>query len=222
MKNRSKKYRSMEEATGPLTILPKNDKQKEYLSAIRKFDQVFAVGPAGTGKTWLPSAYAGDLLKDNKISKLIISRPNVPAGKSLGFFPGELGEKMAPWVSPITCTLKERLGASHFDLCVKRGKIEVVPFETMRGRSFENSFILVDEAQNLTEEEMFMLLTRIGEGSKLIVSGDVDQADIKCKLGLSKAIHLISKKDLPVGVVYFTADDIVRSDACMRWVKAWG
>ena len=211
----------VDETFGVPEIKPKTEKQATYLKALRSETQIFAIGPAGTGKTWLPAAVAGDLLHNHQISKVVLARPNVPAGRSLGFFPGELEEKMAPWVAPLTATMIERMGQSHFDLCLKRKQIEIVPFETMRGRSFEDAFVLVDEAQNVSADEMYMILTRIGERSRLVISGDMKQQDIKGTSGLAKALDLIERKSLPVSVIRFTEDDIVRSGICAEWVKAW-
>lgn len=202
-------------------LTPRTPKQKEYLAALRSSPQVFAVGPAGTGKTWMPSAFAGDLLRDKQVSRIIISKPNVSMSRSIGYFPGTLMEKMGPWVIPMLDTIKSRIGPGHFDYCINKSVIEVVPFETMRGRSFEDAFILIDEAQNLTPEEMYLTVTRIGEESRLVITGDLNQMDIRGTSGLSVAIDLINRKNIPAAVVEFDEEDVVRSGLCAAWVKAW-
>ncbi|CAB4124668.1 PhoH Phosphate starvation-inducible protein PhoH, predicted ATPase [uncultured Caudovirales phage] len=202
-------------------IRPKTDKQREYLYALQHSEQIFAVGPAGTGKTWLPSAYAADLLQAKRVSKIILTRPNVPAGPSIGFFPGTLEEKMAPWALPFTETMKERIGAGPLEYHLKSGNIEIVPFETMRGRSFKECFVIVDEAQNLTPSEMYMVVTRIGEDSRLVVTGDVAQKDITGMSGLTKALNIIEEGHIEASIVVFDSDDIVRGGVCRQWVKAW-
>lgn len=197
------------------------DRQRDYLVALQSSVQTFAIGPAGTGKTFLPAAWAADRLREKRTRRVILTRPNVPAGPSLGFFPGELEEKMAPWVVPFIETMASRMGRGFLDLCMKDGKIEVVPFETMRGRSFDDAIVIVDEAQNLTPDEMFMVVTRVGEGSRLIVTGDLRQTDIKGNSGLAKAIDHIEAGRVKASVIRFTVDDIVRSGICADWVRAW-
>ena len=218
MTKRRSKYK--EEPSIP-PLRPRSDTQREYLYALQHSEQVFAVGPAGTGKTWLPSAYAAELLQSKKISKVVLTRPNVPAGPSIGFFPGSLEEKMAPWVLPFTETMAERIGKGPLEYHLKSGNIEIVPFETMRGRSFSDAIVIVDEAQNLTPSEMFLVVTRIGEGSQLVVTGDLNQKDINGQSGLSKAINLINAGHVDASVITFTMDDIVRGGVCKQWVQAW-
>lgn len=218
MTKRRSKY--VEEPRVP-PIRPMTDKQREYLEALRHHEQIFAIGPAGTGKTWLPAAYAADLLVSRAVSKIVLTRPNVPAGPSLGFFPGELEEKMAPWVIPFTETMADRMGRGALDCHLKNGNIEIVPFETMRGRSFQDAFVIVDEAQNLTPTEMFMVVTRIGEDSRLVVTGDLNQKDIKGDSGLAHAAKLIYEGRVDSAIVNFTWDDIVRSGICKQWVMNW-
>ncbi len=218
MTKRRSKY--IEEPRIP-PLRPRSDTQREYLYALQHSEQVFAVGPAGTGKTWLPSAYAAELLQSKKISKVVLTRPNVPAGPSIGFFPGSLEEKMAPWVLPFTETMAERIGKGPLEYHLKSGNIEIVPFETMRGRSFSDAIVIVDEAQNLTPSEMFLVVTRIGEGSQLVVTGDLNQKDINGQSGLSKAINLINAGLVDASVITFTMDDIVRGGVCKQWVQAW-
>ena len=205
----------------PPPILALTLKQAEYLGHLRTKEQVFVLGPAGTGKTWMAATYAADLYRSQSIKKIIVPRPNVPCGRSLGFFPGSLEEKFAPWAVPITDAIRDRLGAAVYDVAVKNGDIEVVPFEVMRGRSWKNSFILLDEAQNTTIAEIKMFLTRIGEDCLTVINGDIMQCDLERDSGLRKAIELVRQRDLPVPIVEFSLDDIVRSGICAIWVRAF-
>ncbi|WP_425332551.1 PhoH family protein [Candidatus Rhodoblastus alkanivorans] len=198
-----------------------NPTQAQYLAALRSSQQVVVLGPAGTGKTWIAATYAADLYRAGQIDKIILTRPNVPCGRSLGFFPGSLQEKFAPWAVPITDAIKERIGDGAFDIAVKRGDIEMAPFEVMRGRSWKNAFILLDEAQNTTVGEIKTFLTRVGENCISVVNGDVNQSDIQQASGLRKMIELIRAHGLPVPVVEFELEDIVRSGLCAMWVRAF-
>lgn len=215
----SKKKFELERAPPP--ILPLNIKQAEYLGHLRTSEQIFVLGPAGTGKTWMAATYAADLYRIQSIKKIILTRPNVPCGRSLGFFPGSIEDKFAPWAVPIADAIRERLGSGVYDVAVKNGDIEVVPFEVMRGRSWKNAFILLDEAQNTTIAEIKMFLTRIGEHCLTVVNGDIMQCDLERDSGLRKAIELVRQRILPVPVVEFSFDDIVRSDLCAMWVRAF-
>jgi len=162
-----------------------------------------------------------DLLRQRRIDRIILTRPNVPCGRSLGFFPGTLEEKFAPWAAPVTGAIKERIGQGAFDIATKRGAIEMVPFEVMRGRSWDNAFILLDEAQNTTPEEIEMFLTRVGENCIVVINGDIAQSDLSHTSGLATALGLIRRRDLPVPVIEFGMDDIVRSGICAMWVRAF-
>ena len=216
-----RKSKEFGDAVHHVPLSAKTENQQRYLNALRTCTQVFAIGPAGTGKTFLPTAYAADLMRDKQIARIVLTRPNVPAGPSLGFFPGELEEKMAPWVVPFVETIKERIGESHTEYLLKKRYIEIAPFETMRGRTFHDSIVIVDEAQNLTESEMFMILTRIGEESQLIVTGDVVQKDIKTVSGLEHAINIINRDLVDAELVVFDHNDVVRGGICAQWVKNW-
>jgi phosphate starvation-inducible PhoH-like protein len=195
--------------------------QDLYITELKRSQQVIVMGPAGTGKTFIAGTWAADQLRQRKVSKIIITRPNVPGGRSLGFFPGTLEEKMAPWVVPLTETIKERMGSGAFDVALKRGDIEIVPFEVMRGRSFNNAIVILDEAQNTTPEEIKMFLTRIGNDTQVIVNGDVSQTDLKETSGLKLILKLIEQNKMPIPVIEFTLDDIVRSGICEMWVRAF-
>ena len=179
------------------------------------------LGPAGTGKTWIAATYAADLYRKRQIDKIILTRPNVPSGRSLGFFPGSLEQKFTPWAAPLIEAIEERIGRAAYNIALKNGDIELVPFEVMRGRSWKNSFILLDEAQNATPGEMKTFLTRVGEDCIVVVNGDVSQCDLADASGLRTVLHLVNSFDLPVPVVEFTCADIVRSSECAMWVKAF-
>ena len=203
------------------SIKPLNPTQAAYLDALKTSPQVVVLGPAGTGKTWIAATLAADLFRQRRLRKIILTRPNVPSGRSLGFFPGSLEEKFGPWAAPVIEAIKERIGAAAYEIAVKNGDIEMVPFEVMRGRSWKNAFILLDEAQNATPAEMKTFLTRIGEECTVVINGDVSQCDLRETSGLRTVVHLIKSKLLPVPIIEFSRDDIVRSGICEMWVRAF-
>jgi phosphate starvation-inducible PhoH-like protein len=198
-----------------------NPTQATYFNALRTSPQVIVLGPAGTGKTWIAATYAADLFRNRQIDKIILTRPNVPCGRSLGYFPGTLEDKFAPWAAPVAEAIKERIGRAAYEIALKNGGIELVPFEVMRGRSWKNAFVLFDEAQNSTLAEIKTFLTRIGEECTVVINGDVSQCDLEQASGLRTAIHLIKSQMLPVPVIEFSRDDIVRSGVCAMWVRAF-
>jgi phosphate starvation-inducible PhoH-like protein len=202
-------------------LRPQNDNQADYIAALMTANQTIVLGPAGTGKTYIASTVASDLYRLGQIDKIVLTRPNVTQSKSLGFFPGTLEEKIGPWVVPFTDVIRKRLGGGAYDLALKHKAIEIVPFEVMRGRTFDKAFIILDEAQNTTPEEMKMFLSRIGKNSTVVVNGDVRQRDIKQTSGLEKVIRMVKTQGLPVPVIEFGLNDIVRSDACAMWIKAF-
>lgn len=202
-------------------IVPKTDKQGELLKALRESNHVFVLGPAGTGKTYVTATVAADAYTLKEIDRIIITRPHIAVGKDIGFLPGTLEEKTYPWALPVLDVLVKHLGKGAVDTGIKNGNIEMAPLALMRGRSFESAFIIVDEAQNITTHELKMLLTRVGEGSTIVLNGDAQQSDLKEADGLSKVIHLAKKHMLPVPIIEFTLDDIVRSDICAQWVKVF-
>lgn len=218
---RTSKYRAKEEGSRQVNLLPKNDKQAAYIKALKSTPQVIVTGPAGTGKTYIASTYAATLFMRGDIDKIILTRPNVAAGRSLGFFPGTMEEKMAPWVIPFTDVLEACLGKEVYEIAMKKRQIDIVPFEVMRGRTFNRAFVILDEAQNTSPSEMKMFLTRIGEESQVVLNGDIKQSDLKATSGLKTVIEMIQKQKLPVEHVEFTVEDIVRSDICAMWVKAF-
>jgi phosphate starvation-inducible PhoH-like protein len=202
-------------------IVPKTETQRELLNALTSSNQVFILGPAGTGKTYVTATYAADLYTTKEVDKIVITRPHVTVGKDIGYLPGTLEEKTYPWALPVLDVLIKHLGKGVVDTGIKNGNIEMAPLALMRGRSFDNSFIIVDETQNITTHELKMLLTRVGEGSKIVLNGDVQQSDLPSGDGLSKVIHLAKKHILPVPVIEFGINDIIRSDICAQWVKVF-
>jgi len=202
-------------------MVPKTDKQKELLEALHANSQVFILGPAGTGKTYVTATYAADKYTLKEIDKIVITRPHVAVGKELGFLKGDLTEKTMPWALPVLDVLEKHLGKGAVETGIKNGNIEMAPLALMRGRSFDNAFIIVDETQNITTHELKMLLTRVGEGTTIVLNGDIQQSDLKEADGLSKIIHLAKKHLLPVPIIEFTIDDIIRSDICAMWVKTF-
>jgi len=202
-------------------LTPRTDKQKEFIDALSSSNQVFVLGPAGTGKTYVTATVAADLYTTKQIDKIVITRPHVAVGKELGFLKGDLNEKTMPWALPVLDVLEKHLGKGTVETGIKNGNIEMAPLALMRGRSFDNAFIIVDESQNITTHELKMLLTRVGEGSTIVLNGDVQQSDLKEADGLSKVIHLAKKHMLPVPIIEFGVDDIVRSDICAQWVKVF-
>jgi phosphate starvation-inducible PhoH-like protein len=202
-------------------ILPKTENQDKLIRAIKSSKQVLILGPAGTGKTYVTATCAADLYTLKEIDKIVITRPHVAVGKDIGYLPGTLEEKAQPWALPVLDVLVKHLGKGAVDTALKSGNIEVATLALMRGRSFENAFIIVDEAQNIEVPEIKMLLTRVGEGSTIVLNGDIQQSDLKGTSGLAKVIHLAKKHLLDVPVVEFGIDDIVRSGICAEWVKVF-
>lgn len=204
-----------------IELVPRNGKQQEYLQALKTSPQVVVFGPAGTGKTYCVSTFAANQYSKKTIDKIVITRPHVAVGKDIGYLPGTLEEKSAPWALPVLDVLEEHLGKGVVETGMKNGNIEVAPLALMRGRSFKNSFIICDEAQNISFSELKMLVTRVGENSRLILNGDIQQSDLKEGDGLTKIIHLIKKYMLPIPVVEFTIEDIVRSDIVKVWIETF-
>jgi len=205
----------------PIHLVPRNDKQQDYLDALKTSDQVIVFGPAGTGKTYCVATFAANQYHLKNIHKIVITRPHVAAGKDIGYLPGSLEEKCAPWALPVIDVLEKHLTKGVVETGLKNQNIEVAPLALMRGRSFEDTFVIVDEAQNITLPELKMLVTRIGEGSKLVLNGDVQQSDLKEADGLTKLVHYTKKYMLPIPIIEFTIDDVVRSDICKEWIKVF-
>jgi phosphate starvation-inducible PhoH-like protein len=197
------------------------DSQADYIDALSTEQQIITIGPAGTGKTFIAATYAADCLLQHKVRKVILARPNEPAGRSLGFLPGTMEEKIAPWAVPITSVMEERMGAAPLEIALKRKTVEIVPFEVMRGRSWDNALIILDEAQNTTPGEMKLFLTRVGEDTQVIINGDISQQDIKGTSGLKTVIDMVHRHNIPAAVIEFSIDEIVRSGVCAMWVRAF-
>lgn len=203
-----------------INIRPLNEKQGDCLTSLYSVPCVINMGAAGTGKTYLAASVAAKDLSDRRIQRIVLSRANVSTGKSLGAFPGTVEEKMAPWLLPITDVLRQHLGNGFFDHALKTGIIQYQPIETIRGRSFPNAIVLIDEAQQLTKQEIKAITTRIGKGSRLFMMGDVSQRDVQTD-GLTWLKNIVEKYKLPVDFYNFTSDDCVRSDLCTAFVKAF-
>ena len=210
-----------DERKQPIHLVPRNDRQQQYLEALKGSDQVIVFGPAGTGKTYCVATFAANQYHLKNISKIVITRPHVAVGKDIGYLPGTLEEKCAPWALPVVDVLERHLTKGVVETGLKNQNIEVAPLALMRGRSFENTFVIVDEAQNITLPELKMLVTRIGEGSKLVLNGDIQQSDLKEADGLSKITHYAKKHMLPIPIIEFTIDDVVRSDICKQWIRVF-
>ena len=203
-------------------IKPKTLGQKNYVDQIRKKMIVFGVGPAGTGKTYLAMAMAINAFKNDEVGKIILTRPAIEAGEKLGFLPGDLQSKVDPYLRPLYDALYQIMGADAYIKNTEKGLIEVAPLAYMRGRTLENAYIILDEAQNTTPAQMKMFLTRIGFGSKVIVTGDLSQKDIPVgtQSGLDNAIRILSKID-DIGFSYLTSQDVVRHPLVQKIVKAY-
>ena len=203
-------------------IRPKTLGQKEYLSAIRSNAITFGVGPAGTGKTYLAVAMAVKAFKAKEVSRIILTRPAVEAGEKLGFLPGDLQQKVDPYLRPLYDALYDMLGAETYQKYLERGNIEVAPLAYMRGRTLDDSFIILDEAQNTSCEQMKMFLTRMGFGSKMVITGDATQIDLPAdKLsGLKQAVRVLKNVE-GIGICELTDQDVVRHVMVQRIIKAY-
>ena len=196
--------------------------QKTYVDAIKKNTCTFAVGPAGTGKTYLAIAMAVVAMKNKEIERIILTRPAVEAGEKLGFLPGDLAQKVDPYLRPLYDALHDMLGVEAYQHLVERGAIEVAPLAYMRGRTLNDAFIILDEAQNTTSEQMKMFLTRMGMGSKMVITGDVTQIDLPVgkRSGLVEALEVLKGVD-DIGIARLTHRDVVRHELVQAIVKAY-
>jgi phosphate starvation-inducible PhoH-like protein len=215
---------SMKIVTSPRKppIVARSSGQKSYLEAIDQHDIVFGIGPAGTGKTYLAVAMAVAALKKDQVSRIILTRPAVEAGEALGFLPGELEQKIMPYLRPLYDALRDMLEPEEIERSIARQTIEVAPLAYMRGRTLNNAFVILDEAQNTTTEQMFMLLTRIGPRSKCVITGDVTQIDLPTnkRSGVVEALQAL--KNIPgISIVYFNERDVVRHELVRSIITAY-
>ncbi len=196
--------------------------QKAYVDAINKNTIVFGVGPAGTGKTYLAVALASVAFKNKEVEKIILTRPAVEAGERLGFLPGDLQSKVDPYLRPLYDALQEMFGMENYQKLMERGSIEIAPLAYMRGRTLNNAFIILDEAQNCTKEQMKMFLTRLGENSRMIITGDVTQIDLPegKTSGLKHAVSILKGVD-DIAICQLTHKDVVRHPLVMQIIKAY-
>ena len=204
------------------SVIARSEKQSEYMKALKENDIVISLGPAGTGKSFLAVSVAVTLLMEKKIDRVILSRPAVEAGEKLGFLPGDMKEKVDPYLRPLYDALYELFGADKIDKKIENGEIEIAPLAFMRGRTLKNCFAILDEAQNATETQIKMFLTRIGENSKLVVNGDPSQIDLinKNQSGLIKTRKIL--KDLnEIKVIEFDYNDVVRHPLVSKIIKAY-
>lgn len=196
--------------------------QRRYVDALKKYTVTFGIGPAGTGKTYLAVAMAVLAFKNKEVERIILTRPAVEAGEKLGFLPGDLQNKVDPYLRPLYDALYEFLGVENFKMLYERGTIEVAPLAYMRGRTLNDAYIILDEAQNCTVEQMKMFLTRFGVGSKVVITGDITQIDLPPdkKSGLKHAIEVLNDVE-GIGFVYLTQKDVVRHEIVQRIVNAY-
>jgi len=204
------------------TITPKTETQKEYVDAIKKYDIVFGVGPAGTGKTYLAMAMAVEALKAGKVRRVILTRPAIEAGENLGYLPGDMYEKISPYLRPLYDAIYDMMDAEKIEKYLETGVIEVAPLAYMRGRTLNDAFIILDEAQNCTTEQMKMFLTRLGFDSKTVITGDPTQSDLLGgkSIGLLQAIDIL--KDIEgIKFINFSGVDVVRHELVQMIIEAY-
>ena len=204
------------------SIVPRGNNQRSYIESINQNDINFGIGPAGTGKTYLAVASAIDALLKEKVDRIILMRPAVEAGEKLGFLPGDLSQKVDPYLRPLYDALYEMLGIERTEKYLEKGIVEIAPLAYMRGRTLNNSFIIVDESQNTTKEQMKMILTRMGFGSYLLINGDLTQIDLPKNIesGLAHAVRIINDTE-DIGVVNFDSKDIVRHPLVRKIIDAY-
>ena len=214
--------RSASKSAGKRQVVPKSVTQKRYLDAIEQYDIVFGIGPAGTGKTYLAMAQAVSFLLAKRVSRIILARPAVEAGEKLGFLPGDLQEKVNPYLRPLYDALYDMIETERAERLLERGTIEVAPIAFMRGRTLNDAFVILDEAQNTTSEQMKMFLTRLGFGSKAVITGDVTQIDLPVgrTSGLVEAMKVVGHVE-GISFVHFDDKDVVRHSLVQQIVKAY-
>ena len=204
------------------SVIARSEKQSEYIKALKENDLIMSLGPAGTGKSFLAVSVAITLLMEKKIDRVILSRPAVEAGEKLGFLPGDMKEKVDPYLRPLYDALYELFGADKIDKKIETGEIEIAPLAFMRGRTLKNCFAILDEAQNATETQIKMFLTRIGENSKLVVNGDPSQVDLinKRESGLVKSKNILKELE-EIKIIEFDHNDVVRHPLVSKIIKAY-
>lgn len=200
-------------------LLPKNEKQEDLINAIKACPITVTMGCAGTGKTYCSAGTVAQLFMKGKYKKIVLTRANVPTGKSLGHFPGTIEEKMTPWLMPMLEVLTKAFGKGKYEYMLAKGEIEIQPIETIRGRSYENALVLVDEAQNLCMDELKAITTRLGQNSKLVLMGDPAQSDVRDGMDLVKFARKVNQAGIDLPVIEFGVDDIVRSDIVADLVR---
>ncbi len=203
-------------------VTPKTTGQRKYVHEIRAHDVTFGIGPAGTGKTYLAMAMAVSALREEKVSRIILTRPAVEAGEALGFLPGDLYEKIAPYLRPLHDALHDMMAAEDIQRNMEKSVIEIAPLAYMRGRTLNNAFIILDEAQNSTAEQMYMFLTRLGHGSKAVITGDPTQIDLPQhkQSGLIESVKAL-RQTAGISIVEFTRKDVVRHPLVQRIIEAY-
>lgn len=222
MKRSEKQRRErVQRDTSSFHIQPKTHNQQLLLEAIEEFPIVVTLGAAGVGKTFCAASKVAQLYLTGKYDNIILTRSNVPTGRSLGFFPGDIKEKLTPWLLPLISVLEKQLGKTKYEYISAKEILQLQPLETIRGRSFENSLVLVDECQNLTIEELKAITTRLGENSKMVLMGDSSQSDINSGKDILKFVNICRKHNIEIPIVEFTVEDIVRSDIVGQLVKAF-
>jgi len=207
---------------GKKTITPKSLNQRLYVDAIKRHDMVFGVGPSGTGKTYLAVAMAIDALLSRAVTRIVLARPAVEAGERLGFLPGTLQEKVDPYLRPLYDALYDVLDPERTERMIEKGTIEIAPIAFMRGRTLNDAFVILDEAQNTTSEQMKMFLTRLGFNSKAVITGDITQVDLPegRRSGLMEAAEVVNRV-IGISFVYFTEHDVVRHQLVQRIIRAY-
>ena len=220
--NKKNEYNSLQIETWKKTIVPKSIGQKTYFEALKNFELVFGLGPAGTGKSYLAVAKGIEMLKKGFVEKIILTRPAVEAGERLGFLPGDMKEKIDPYLRPIYDALYEMMPADRVEKKIQSGEIEIAPLAFMRGRTFTNSFVIVDEAQNTTSTQMKMVLTRIGEGSRMVINGDLSQVDLPVgqKSGLKQAQEILNNIKA-IKIIELGVEDVIRHPIVAEIIKAY-
>lgn len=202
------------------SLVPRTDRQKHFINNLRVQQLTFALGPAGTGKTYVSARHACSLFEERRVDKIIVTRPMVSAEEDIGHLPGTAEEKFAPYFAPVREVLEEHLGRGPVEYFIKSGQIELAPIGFLRGHTFKNAFVLFDEAQNTTPKQMQLFLTRIGDGARVCVSGDLDQMDISGNSGLLDALNRFGHLD-EVGVTRFSIEDVTRSGLARKIVEGY-